>query len=464
MNRFIFPILFGGILLVCIFGLMLFQQMGGEIVSDGASADNSEIETENSRDGSGIMFALQMMYEDMTGAAVVTPKIDVSGFVPEAPNGWFPTPYKNADGEAITQTTLSRGPIAKNATNTMLMQFDGLARGKGNGFAVTYKRGEQMIAYMMYVPDQFNSRTVRGGIMAAISSNMSAASFGGSPDTFALHHGVPISAAPSYVRSQSSSENVPVDYRVFNANVGGMFKIKILTNSSYAAVAKVMQAIPMGALIAKLPEPEPHLLISTDFQTRDAELSAEVPVSPSIARRAYMMSKVRLDYSDLDTDLLDDIMDRRVRDWETAFEDHGTALGVEAEIRALLGEMPDLPPSLAVEYNARALKRMDRDWTDNEETILSKMARRQITERKHMERYLRDGEHISEEIITLINLLPETYDAASLEEPVIVESPISARDLVIRRGTKIGQGESTFGNCSIEHGVRRCVVGGLDDN
>ena len=90
------------------------------------------------------------------------------------------------------------------------------------------------------------------------------------------------------------------------------------------------------------------------------------------------------------------------------------------------------------------------------------MARQQITEREDVDRYLTDGEVLSEEVSALIRLLSQTYDAVAVTSPALAPSDVSASELVIRRGTKIGQGENTFGNCKIELGVRRCVVGGSD--
>jgi len=465
MNKFIFPILFSGILLVAIFALMLFQQMnkGTETAEGGKDKDKGgEIEyAAGGNDAAGGMaLALRMMFEDLTGSTTVAPKVDVSGFVPVAPAGWLETPYKNEDGQAITETILSRGPIVKSSTNTMLMRFDALAQGKGNGWARTYKHGDQMVSLILYVPEQFNSRTVRGGIMAAISENMRGFDdFGKSREIFALHHGVPIKEEAGYVSSSSSQDDVPIDYRVFNGDVGGMFKFQVLTNSSDAAVANVLRGLPVGEMIALLPEPEPHLLISAEFQTRDAEPSTDVPASPSIARRAYLMSKTRLDFSSKENGFLNDLTRRNIMKWEDAFEDYGTAVAISPEIKGLLGPMPALTNSQMVEYTARAYRQSGRDWTPVEDSILNQMERRSATKYSDIERYLDNGEVISEDVIALIKLLPQTYDAAEASNQTdLVESPVTAKDLVIRRGTKIGQGENTFGNCSIELGVRRCVV------
>ncbi|MDG1863124.1 MAG: hypothetical protein P8J02_07970 [Yoonia sp.] len=469
MNRFIFPILFGGILLVATFVLMLFQQMSGDTETadaDKPKADNVEYANSGNDAAGGMMFALQMMWEDMSGQTTVKPKVDVLGFVPVAPTGWFETPYKTADGEAITQTSLVRTPIAKSSTNTMLMQFDALAQGKGNGFARTYRRGEQSMAFTLYVPDQFNERTIRGGIMAAVSSNMTYfGDFGKSRDVFALHHGVPILEADGYVSSKGNEDDVPVDYRVFNGDVGGMFKFQILTNSSDAAVANLLRAVPVGEMIALLPDPEPHLLISADFQTRVPEPSTAIPETPSIARRAYLVKKTRLDFSKNEQDFLHDMSRREIRSWEDVYEDYGTALAISPEIKSLLGPMPELTNSQKIEYTARAYLQTDREWTENEDDILGGMSRQRIAERKDVDRYLKDGETLADDVIALINLLPETYDAADASaQTALAESPVTARDLVIRRGTSIGQGEATFGNCKIELGVRRCVVGAVDGN
>lgn len=471
MNKFIFPILFGGILLVATFALMLFQQMNKETdtAEGGKVKDNGEkIEyaAGSNQAAGGVAFALQLMFEDLTGSATVAPKVDVSGFVPAAPTGWFETPYKNEDGQAITETTLSRGPIAKSSTNAMLMQFDALAQGKGNGWARTYKRGDQMVSLILYVPEQYNTRTVRGGMMAVISENMRGFDdFGKSREIFALHHGVPIKEEAGYVSSSSSVDDVPIDYRVFNGDVGGMFTFQVLTNSSDAAVANVLRGLPVGDMIALLPEPEPHLLINAEFQTRDAEPSADVPVSPSIARRAYLMKKTRLDFSPRDKSFLNNLIRREIVKWEDAYEDFGIALDIAPEITGLLGPRPALTNAQTVEFTARAYRISDREWTRLENSILDQMARGNVKQYGDIDHYLDDGEVISEDIIALIKLLPQTYDAADASNQAgLAESSVTAKDLVIRRGTKIGQGENTFGNCSIELGVRRCVVGAPENN
>uniref|UniRef100_UPI0040470EEB hypothetical protein n=1 Tax=Yoonia sp. TaxID=2212373 RepID=UPI0040470EEB len=51
-----------------------------------------------------------------------------------------------------------------------------------------------------------------------------------------------------------------------------------------------------------------------------------------------------------------------------------------------------------------------------------------------------------------------------MTSPALAPSNVSATGLVIRRGTRIGQGENTFGYRKIELGVRRCMVGGSDQS
>lgn len=464
MNRFIFPIFFGGILLIAAMALMLFQQMQTEEVAGAGDKDDEKVTVAAAPSGGGGMgFALQMMWEDLTGSTTVRPQVDISDLVPPDPEGWYATDYRTKDGEEITKATFSRSPIAKNSTNTILQRFDDAAQGKGNAIARSYLRGSQRIAFLMYVPDQFNTNTIRGGIMSSISNQMSMdfGSTGRRTEVFALHNGVPIIEAAPFSKNVSSGTRVPVDYRVFNADVGGMFKIQILTNASDASVAEVLESVPMGELIAKLPEPEPQLLISTEFQTYTAELSREVP-GPTVARRAYLLVKTRLDYSEDEKSMLNRMADGGIKSWDDAYERYGTLIGYAPEIVDLLGPLPALAPSLQIEYTARALTKTDREWNDTEDRILSGMARQRITQRKDVDRYLKDGEVLSEEVIALIRLLPQTYDAVAVTSPALAPSNVSASELVIRRGTKIGQGENTFGNCKIELGVRRCVVGGSD--
>ena len=301
------------------------------------------------------MAALQMVFADLTGSDTVTPKVDISDMAPEAPRGWYATPYKTADGEEITKARFSRSPIAKNSTNTLLQQFEDAARGRGNTIAVTMTRAKQKIAFLIYVPDQFNTKTIRGGLMATISMNMGIATSFDSPDVFELHHGVPFTQVAPYSKNVSTGTKVPVDYRVFGGNVGGMFKIKILTNSSDAAVANVLKNVPIGLIISMLPEPDPHLLISTDFQTRDAEPNREVP-GPSVARRAYLLVKTRLDYSEREKNILNRMVEGRIMTWDDMFERDGTGIGLAPEILALLGDLPDMQVSQRIVYDARAVR------------------------------------------------------------------------------------------------------------
>jgi len=130
MNRFIFPIFFGGILLIAAMCLMLFQQMQTEDVAkaDGDNSDDKEISVEATPGGSqattGMAFALKMMWEDLTGSATVRPKVSLKDLAPSDPEGWFAADYRTADGEEITQTKFSRNPIVKTGTNTLLEDFD----------------------------------------------------------------------------------------------------------------------------------------------------------------------------------------------------------------------------------------------------------------------------------------------------------------------------------------------------
>ena len=132
MNRFIFPIFFGGILLIAAMALMLFQQMQTEEVAGAGDKDDEKVTVATAPSGGGGMgFALQMMWEDLTGSTTVRPQVDISDLAPPDPEGWYATDYRTTDGEEITKATFSRSPIAKNSTNTILQRFDDAAQGKG---------------------------------------------------------------------------------------------------------------------------------------------------------------------------------------------------------------------------------------------------------------------------------------------------------------------------------------------
>ena len=463
MNRFIFPILFCGVALIAVSGFLVLQQMGGVVNLADAERNPEPNEAQTGSKASGIAAAITMMFENVTGQEVIKSDVALAPFLPVTPEGWTVANYATADGEMITQTTISHSPIYKDSTNQILLSFDDAIRGRGNAAALTFTQGDQTVAFMLKAPDQFNSQTVRGGMMEAITQNIAAATdFGETSAIFALHHGVPFSEASPYQTSPSTRDDIPVDFRVFNGNVGGMFVIKILTNASDDAVAKVIAAIPMAALIAQIHEPEPQLLVSTEFVTSEVDLDRQKP-APTIARQAYLIEKTRLDLTDVDKQILDDMRDGDVKNWPDAFGRFGTADGVDPTIVSLLGPLPELTPAQLVEYTARGLLQTERDWTDADKSILNGMSRTSIVDRAGIDSYLDDGEAVSESVITLISMLPEVaIEVVAEAEPA--ETPDVARELIIRRGNKTGKGTSTFGNCSIENGVRRCIVGSADDN
>jgi len=463
MNRFIFPILFCGIALIAVSGIMVMQQMGGVVNMADTERNPEPNQAQTGSKASGIAAAITTMFESVTGQEVIKSDVALTPFLPVTPEGWTVANYVTADGEAITQTTISRGPIYKDSTNQLLLSFEDGTRGRVNAAALTFTEGDQTVAFLLKAPDQFNSNTVRGGMMEAITQNIaSATDFGETSAIFALHHGVPFSEADPYQTSPSTRDDIPVDFRVFNGNVGGMFDIKILTNASDDAVAKVLEGIPMAALIAQVPEPEPQLLVSTEFATFEAVLDSQKP-APTIARQAYLIEKTRLDLTDVDKQILDDMRDGDVKTWHDAFGRFGTADGADPAIVSLLGPLPELIPAQHVEYKARGLLQADQDWTDADKGILNGMSRLSIVDRAGIDSYLDDGEAVSESVIALISMLPEIA-VEVVAEVVPVETPEVARELVIRRGNKTGKGASTFGNCNIENGVRRCIVGAVGDN
>ena len=119
MNRFIFPIFFGGILLIAAMCLMLFQQMQTEDVAKADSksedAEVTQAEPGGSGASSGMVFALKMMWENATGAATVRPKVSLKDLGPRDVEGWFAQDYRTSDGEEITQATFSSSSIVKTA-------------------------------------------------------------------------------------------------------------------------------------------------------------------------------------------------------------------------------------------------------------------------------------------------------------------------------------------------------------
>lgn len=465
MNKLLLPVLMLGLVLIAIVGVSGFQRFS--VVT--SVSDNTEIpspsKAQTGSKASGVATAITVLFQDITGSSVTKSNVAIVPLMPTAPRGWSVSDYQNADGEAIMQAEIIRSVVYKNSTNQLLLAFEGATKGRKNEAALTFTKDDQTVAFLLRANDQFNANTVRGGIMVAIQENVrSATDFGETSDVFALHHGVPFTQADQVVSSMVGSDDIPVDFRVFTADIGGMFSIKIVTDGSDAAVAKVIEAIPMSALIAALPDPEPQLLVSAAFSTRDAVLSDEKP-GPTIARKAYLIEKTRLNLSNRDKSMLGDMIDGDIKVWEDAFDEFGTALTIDPAILALLGPLPELTQPQYNAYSARAMLEMDDVWTDTDKRILSALANKRspVVDQSGIGSYLSDGEAVSKDVIALISKLPEAAPE-KIAEAVATETPEVARDLVIRRGNKTGKGASTFGSCSIENGVRRCIVGSAGDN
>jgi len=200
--------------------------------------------------------ALKMMIEDSAGAVTDTPDLDISNLLPEAREGWFRKEYVNADGEALTGREIIHSAVVKSTSNSMLLRFETDSKNRRGHHAYTYMRGDLRVIVRARLLEQLNENTVRGGLMAQVTTNMAGvadAIDGQGPDRrFAVMDDIAfIEAAPfNYIRLER--RGVPTDYRVFNADIHGFVDIQIMTNASDNAVAETIKSLDIASILAQM--------------------------------------------------------------------------------------------------------------------------------------------------------------------------------------------------------------------
>ena len=409
-------------------------------------------------------FALKNQFDVLTGNVVIEAEGDLAPLVPVAPDGWTVRPYVLADGTAITGKEVIRTMVSKSTTNDILVDFGQAMAAKEAAIAVTYEKGDRLIAMRIEILDRLNERTFQGGIMAAVSANISSMDFSGQSDAlptglFARLDGIDVILKPQFSRYTTGGPQEPVLYRRFVAKMEQAAVIEIITNAADADIASVLQGFDMAQFQSMLPQqvrdyrPGVGWILATD-----GELSTEPP-GVTLAYRAYQVVNDGRIYPADETRLLEDIAEGDILSWE--------------DVRA--GQYPDEPSErivdlLGPEPDSRKIRRIagqllaEHEYEGSMRSILRDIESGRIATRADLfgSGYLR-GLTMTTELRSLMNMMPVGEVGANVSltsaTPSAEPSVEGEGKPVVRRGISTNNRDGIGANCTIELGVRRCIIG-----
>ncbi len=403
--------------------------------------------------------ALRMMFENATGQVTKTPDIDLRGQMPPAPDGWYARAYTQEDGEAIVEAELIKTMVSKSTTNNILLDFRRADQAGAGGETMTYMRGQMLMALRMQRLEQLNTNTVQGQILGELNASMAsmgdlnAAFNDGAPrkSLFARADGIDWTLHPRTSRRPSTGDVTPVNYRRFTANLGGYIELEIITNAGDAHVAALIGQIDMAALNALLPTPAADYRAGVGVFTASDDLSTDPP-EKSMAMKAYEIVNDGRIYPAVETRILQRMVEGDITNWETLIKRNGAGFEPSENILALLGPEPDHIKIARIGYR---LTNGPEPLVGGEARLVQKILRGQILSQADARRSSDyDASAISDEVRSLIALLPqgsEDPQSAQAEEPAT-----PGVKPTVRRGASGGVLGAE--QCSIELGVRRCVL------
>lgn len=439
--RILMPVLFLILAAGGVFGLMAMNQSkngGGE-------------------GGGGFALAMQLLTENATGSLVPEEPIGaLASYLPLPPIGWTREGYVTAHGEALTEATYQPSNVVISGTNSLLSYFDS-ARRDANGAAVTYRKGEEVIAISIVARSDREMRSLQGSIMTAIGGSLSSqASFGRSSGPFATLHGVPFEEGGRSSRVMATGVEVPINYRSFLGRMGGQLSIRVLTNASDASLAEILGAIDVPGLNGTLMTPDLTVTAGTGYITRERGALSTLPPEPSLAYKAFQKLRSGIEgISQDDVRLLQSMASGGITGWTDIYDVHGLRHRMSDPIVAVLGPEPTLPPKLEVQYRAQAMLKSVGIHSRYEIDLLEGMARGRFDTQDEARRTLQKNRLYAPPVMALVNTLP----VADVEQVAADGTEIApTKELVIRRGINVDQGAPGSGNCSIELGVRYCTV------
>ena len=440
--RFLLPLLF-----------VVFAALGGiTIVGFNASKTSGD-------NVSGLSIALQLFTEQALDAALPEEKVEgLASYLPLPPIGWTREAYDTSQGEELTGATYQQSAVVISTTNSLLSTFDRASRDR-NGVAVTYRKGEEVVAISMTSRTDRDMKSLQGSLMTAISGNLnSAGGFGNRPSGFGNVHGVNFAFGRKSSRILATGVEVPINYRTLSASLGGQVAIKVMTNASDAAIAEIVGKIDIPGLNATLATPDLTVTPGTGLITSQLEALSTEPPKPTLSYKAFQ--KLRDDVSDLSQDdvrMLQQMAKGEITGWEDIYEAYRLNHRMSPEMVEILGEKPILVPIDQVRFEALEMLQNPAILGPHEVDLLRGLSNRRYVTREQAQRQVSSTRVYKPNLIRMINKLP----AAPAEQVAVSTGATSdepPREIVVRRGIAVQQGDVLGNECAIELGVRRCTV------
>lgn len=395
--------------------------------------------------------------------APAAPEGALVAYLPLPPVGWTREAYQTEQGEALTGAEYQNSAVIISTTNSLLAGFDRASRDP-NSAAVTYRKDEEVVAISIASRTERDMNSLQGGIMTAIAGNMNATlGFGERPSGFGNVHGVNFAFGPTSSRVMATGVEVPINYRSLSASMGGQMSISVMTNASDAAIAEIVGAIDIVGLNNTLVTPDLTVTPGTGLITSQREDLSAIPPAPTLAYRAFQ--KLRSDVSDLSEDdvrLLQDMASGKNQGWVDIFETDGLNHNVSPALAEILGEKPELAPIDQVRFEAKAMLGNPAVLADYEIDLVRDLASGRFQTREDAQRQLSQTRLYGPPVLRLITKLPAaaTQEVAGpgVADEAIAASTAPAREIIVRRGIAVQQGDVVGGDCVIELGVRRCTM------
>ncbi len=358
------------------------------------------------------------------------------------PAGWEAAPYQTADGEAITGATFDPAPQAATTTNDILFAFESARLGNQDGVAMTYRSGAELIALRMQVVP-FVPR--RASLAERLGYGPAETEDAPAQEVFGSLEAVPFYLAPRQSVTAGVDVPVPVNYRHLTATVGDpavadTVAISILTNSSDAALAALLDGFDIAAANDRLPTPSGDVLAGLGFVPRDTAPLADTPPRPTPAYRALAMLNEGKALDPLNQQLVTQVATFEITDMTGLLVNYPNLEVIRGDVLQLL---EDGNAENSARTYARLMANSGRAWNHHEYYVLSEVGK-PGTSQQSLAAYLANGYEIAPEVLALVARLPETGVSIAADEGV-------AQPAV--------QGGFSGQACTLQNGVRRCVVG-----
>ncbi|WP_019954578.1 hypothetical protein [Yoonia vestfoldensis] len=389
-----------------------------------------------------VVFAAAILFFFKQGLDSYTLARSLQSVTITPPAGWTTAPYQTADGETITGALFDPAPTAATTTNDILFAFESARLGNEDGVALTFSSGEEMIALRMQTAP-FVQR--RASFAERLGYGPAAVEEEPERDVFGSLEAVPFYMNPRHSVIDGNEVPVPVNYRYLSATVGDpevaeTVEISILTNSSDAALAALLGGLDLAAVNDRLPTRSGDVLAGLGFVPRDADPLSDLPPRPTPAYRAMAMLNEGKALDTLNQRLVTQIATFEITDMTGLLLNYPSLEVIRGDVLQLL---EDGSAENTARTYARLMANSGRAWNNHEYYVLSEVGK-PGTSQQSLADYLSNDYDIAPEVLALVARLPETGVAIASDEG-------TTRPAV--------QGGFSGQSCTLQNGVRRCVVG-----